>query len=154
MTDLPTDLVALPASPWEERPTELPLVVEEVRTALWLYKGNVSKAAEALKVRSGRLRRFVENNEYLKEQAAEAREVLKDIAEGNVLEALIDEQDKGRRDSMSRFVLSTIGKDRGYGAGGNGIAVNMQGKRGRIMIAWDDGSSVVGGSEAPKEAAE
>jgi len=160
MEGFPSDLVPLSTAPWDQRPTELPLDVEEVRTALWLNRGNISKAAEVLKVHSMRLRRFVDNNEYLKEQLNEAREILKDVAETNVYDALTDEQDKGRRDSMSRFVLQTIGKDRGYGAGGTGVAVNMQGKRGRISITWDDGSPVAGepGDDAkdvtPREAAE
>lgn len=133
--EIPADLQPLPTTPWDERPTELPLDVEECRTALWLYRGNIGDAAEALKVRSARLRNFVKNSEYLTREMAEAREILKDIAEKNVYDALTDAADSGRRDSMSRFVLSTIGKDRGFGNGSGGINV-PQGK-GRMVVMWD-----------------
>jgi hypothetical protein len=153
--DLPTDLVAIGTAPWDERPAELPLDVEEVRTALWMNRGNVSEAAKLLKVSSQRLRRFVDNNEYLKDQQNESREVLKDIAEENVYDALTDAADAGRRDSMSRFVLQTIGKDRGFGTGSSGI--NLKGPaKGRITITWDDGSEIVGEAKdiTPAQAAE
>ena len=132
--DLPADLVSIGTSPWDERPTELPLVVEEVRTALWTNQGNINDAAKLLKVSSQRLRRFVSNNEYLKRELEESKEVLKDIAEANVYEALTDSVDAGRRDSMSRFVLSSIGKDRGYGAGGSGVNINTGTSKGRLTV--------------------
>ncbi len=133
--DLPGDLLPLPTTPWDERPTELPLDIEECRTALWLHRGNIKDAAEALKVSSARLRAFVKNSEYLSREMAESREVLKDIAEKNVYDALTDAVDSGRRDSMSRFVLSTIGKDRGFGNGNGGLNV-PQGK-GKIVVTWE-----------------
>lgn len=155
MAGIPDDLVPIGTAPWDERPTELPLDVEEVRTALWMNRGNIHKAAELLKISSQRLRRFVNNNEYLKSEQEEAREVLKDLAEENVYDALTDEQDKGRKDSMSRFVLQTIGKDRGFGTGASGINVNTKGK-GRLVVTWDDGSQITGEAKdiTPREAAE
>lgn len=151
MVELPSDLVALPTSPWDERPAELKLDVQEVRTALWLNKGNIANTAKVLKVDSGRLRRFVNNSIYLTSEMQEAKEVIKDKAEAVVVEALEDAQDPGRRDSMARFVLSSIGKDRGYGSGA-GVGVSVNGPKGRMTITWDDGSSVVGdnSNESPK----
>ena len=108
-----------------------------------MHKGNVNDAAKTLKVNSARLRRFVSNNAYLQEEQNEAKEVLKDIAEANVYEALTDAQDPGRKDSMTRFVLASIGNDRGYGSGGGGVNLNASGK-GRLTITWDDGSPIAG----------
>jgi hypothetical protein len=134
---LPDDLVALPTAPWDERPTELPLDIEECRTALWLCRGNITDAAAMLKVKSARLRRFVNDSEYLTREQNESREILQDIAEGNVYEALTDKQDPGRRDSMSRFVLERLGKARGFGSGTAGISVGGLKGKGRLLVAWD-----------------
>lgn len=69
----------------------------------------------------------------------EAQEQLVDLAEKNILEALTDPNDAGRRDSMSRFVASSIGKKRGYGQGSNGVTINAKGP---VNVSWDDGTRV------------
>jgi hypothetical protein len=138
--DLPTDLVPLPTAPYPERPAALPLDVEECRTALWLYRGNVSEAAARLKVSSSRLRAFVRASAYLTNEADEARQRLKDVAEDIVYEALTDETDAGRRDSMARFVLTNLGDDRGYG-NKNGKGVTINAPNSKFTIQWEDGSS-------------
>lgn len=143
MADLPTDLVALPTSPWDERPEEIPLVIEECRTALWQTRGNITEAAKTLKVPSGRLRRFVNNSQYLLAEIEEAKEVLVDISESNVYDALTDQQDPGRKDSMTRFVLASQGRKRGWGTGAGPTGLALKGK-GRISITWDDGSEIAG----------
>jgi hypothetical protein len=135
MEELPSDLIPLPTMPWDKRPSDMPLDTEECRTALWLCHGNVAQAADMLKVHSNRLRAFIKNSEYLRREQDESREVLKDIAETNVYEALTDKEDKGRRDSMSRFVLASVGRDRGYG---NATAVDVKGLKGRVTISWAD----------------
>lgn len=126
--------------PYSERPESLPLVVEECRTALWLQRGNVTKAAEMLKITSARLRKFIKGSAYLSAEVEEAREQLTDIAEDIVYEALTDDVDPQRRDSMARFVLTGPGKGRGYGTGGNGN-VNINLPKGNIQISWADGTS-------------
>jgi hypothetical protein len=131
---LPSDLTALPTAPWAERPEELPLDTEECRTALWLCQGNISDAAEMLKVKSSRLRNFVKGSEYLIRELSEAAEVIKDIAEKNVVEALTDKGDSGRKDSMTRWFLERKAKDRGYGNAGS---AKMGGLKGNITISWD-----------------
>lgn len=147
----PDDLIPLPTMPFDERPSELPLNREECRTALWRAKGNISDAAKLLKVSSLRLRNFVKSNPFLSAEAEEAREILADIAENNVYDALTDEADAGRRDSMSRFVLNSIGKRRGYGQNSPGVTLNMP--KGPIKISWDDGTPV-GPKTIDHEAAE
>jgi len=144
--ETPKDLTPIPTQPWNERPDELPLDIEECRTALWMSNGNVSEAAKILKVPSSRLRRLIRNSAYLQSEQMEARERLADMAEEVVKEALEDDQDKGRRDSMARFVLnSTIGKQRGYGNGAGGVQMNLPNK-GRVVISWDNGEQIAGDS--------
>ena len=104
---IPTDLVPLPTMPYDKRPVEIPLDVEECRTAIWKAKGNISRASEYLKVPSTRLRNFVEKSPYLKRELRESLEIHVDRAEEIVDEALNDEEDKSRRDQMARFVLGS-----------------------------------------------
>ena len=142
MGDLPSDLTVLPTMPYSQRPDDLPLDVEECRTALWLKNGNVTEAAELLKVSSARLRRFVNNNPYLSAEQLEAREKLKDRAEEVVAMGLRDPEEMY---TMARYVMSGIGKDRGFGANaGKGLTINNNG--GVVEIRWGDGTPLEGHS--------
>lgn len=118
----------------------MPLVVEECRTALWRCSGNIAEAAQLLKISSMRLRNFVKNSPRLSAEVNEARQQLVDVAERNVADALTDEEDKSRRDSMTKFVLERQGKDRGWGTGA-GKGGNTIINHGRMQISWGDGSS-------------
>jgi hypothetical protein len=126
--------------PYSERPLELPLDVEECRTAIWMAAGNISEAAQLLKITSIRLRAFVKKSPYLSSEMQEAADRLVDIAESNVLNALTDEQDPSRRDTMSRFVLTNIGKHRGWGSGSPGNVTVKNSAGGTIVVQWADGS--------------
>jgi hypothetical protein len=138
---IPSDLVPLPTMPYSERPSELPLETEECRTAIWMAAGNITEAAKLIKVSSNRLRVFVKKSAYLTAEVQEAADRLVDIAEANVRDALLDREDPSRRDTMSRFVLSNIGKSRGWGtaAGPNVSVKNSVG--GTIIVQWADGST-------------
>ena len=135
---VPEDLVPIPTQPWDERPNSLPLNVEECRTALWLARGNISIAAEQLKVAVSRLRNFVNNSARLKAEQNEAREQLADRAEAIVDEALHDQTDSGRRDSMAKYVLnSAFAKDRKYGNSATpGLTVQSKGP---VLVQWASG---------------
>jgi hypothetical protein len=138
---LPADLRPLPTMPYSERPIELPLDVEECRTAIWKCRGNVSSAADLLKIPSSRLRTFISKSPYLSAEQKEANERLVDIAEDVVYDALTDNDDPSRRDTMARFVLTGLGKNRGHGSGGGGVSINLP--KGPIQISWGDGSDIV-----------
>lgn len=145
--EIPNDLVPLPTQPWAERPADLPLDIQECRTAIWMNRGNITEAAKLLKISSLRLRNFVRNSPFLSAEVEEALEQLVDIAEDVAYQALTDENDPGRRDSMARAVLASQGKKRGWGSGTGGVSVKMPGN-GRMVIEWADGSSVSGGDDA------
>ena len=139
--NIPDDLVALPTMPYNERPLELPLDVEECRTSIWMANGNVTEAAKLLKTTSIRLRAFIKKSPYLTMEMQEAADRLVDIAESNVYDALTDEQDPSRRDTMSRFVLTNIGKAKGWGTG-QGNQVNVKNSAGgTIIVQWADGTT-------------
>ena len=109
---IPDDLLPIPTQPWDQRPVELPLDPEEVRTAIWRTNGNISAASALIKVPSNRLRRFIANSPRLSREIEESREQIVDIAEGVVRDAL---RDPDRADPMARFVLGTMGRKRGWG---------------------------------------
>jgi hypothetical protein len=140
--NIPFDLVALPTMPYSERPVELPLDVEEVRTSIWMAAGNISEAAKLLKVTSIRLRAFVKKSPYLTAEMQEAQDRLVDIAESNVYNALTDAEDPSRRDTMSRFVLTNIGKHRGWGTAGSGGVTVKNSAGGTIVVQWADGTAI------------
>lgn len=142
MNTLPRDLIPLPTMPYDERPVELPLDVEECRTAIWYNRGNVTKAAAMLKISPMRLRRFVTASPRLSAELDEAAEQLLDMAQDNVAEALADDSDAQRRDNMSKFVLKELGGKRGYGSAGKGITLKPGTGSGRFVIEWGDGSSI------------
>ena len=137
--------------PYNERPAELPLDVEECRTAIWMASGNISEAAKLLKTSSIRLRNFVKKSPYLSAELQESADRLVDIAEGNVLNALTDELDPSRRDTMSRFVLTSIGKHRGWGSGGAGNVNIKNSAGGTIVVQWADGTQLGGQADDEQE---
>lgn len=137
--DIPPDLVPLPTQPWDERPSELPIDIQEARTAIWRTSGNITEAARILKVSGSRLRTFVKASAYLTREVEESRERLVDMAESVVEEALRDPE---RADPMARFVLSSQGKTRGWGQGAPGVSLNLP--KGPIQITWADGTSLSG----------
>ena len=144
MSQLPEDLRPLPTMPYDERPIEIPLDVEECRTALWRCNGNVTEAATLLKITPLRLRTFVNRSPYLLRELSEAKEQIVDTAETIVREALTDDEDKSRRDQMARFVLgSSMAKTRGWGSGTT-PGVNINNKGGTIVVRWEDGTQFGG----------
>lgn len=148
-SNIPNDLVALPTMPYSERPLELPLDTEECRTAIWMAAGNITKAAELLKVTSIRLRAFVKKSPYLSAEMQEAADRLVDIAESNVHQALTDDLDPARRDTMSRFVLSNLGRNRGWGTGNSGGVSIKNSPGGTVIVQWADGQSF--GQDEPQD---
>ena len=138
---IPSDLIPLPTMPYSQRPVEIPLDVEECRTAIWKAKGNISRAAEYLKVPSTRLRYFVDKSPYLKREVRESLEIHVDRAEEIVDEALNDDDDKTRRDTMARFVLgSQAARQRGWGNGQAQPGMKIDNNGGTIVVQWADGT--------------
>lgn len=126
--------------PYDQRPDQLPLDIEECRTALWRCRGNITKAAQLLKTSSQRLRNFVKRSPYLSAEAQEATEQLVDLAEDQIYDALMDDVDKGRADAAAKFVLMGPGRSRGYGSGGSKVTVNNS-QGGTVIVGWADGTT-------------
>lgn len=147
MASLPENLQPIPTQPWDKRPDSLPLDVEECRTALWKYQGNVTNAAKHLKISPARMRTFIKKSPYLTREMQEAKEMMLDKAEENIWDAL-ESDDDVRRDSMTKFVYNTFGRLRGFGQGASSkVEVNTGG--GNVVITWADGNTLGQSSEVP-----
>jgi len=113
-----------------------------------MASGNVTEAAIILKITSIRLRAFIKKSPYLSAEMQEAADRLVDIAETNVKDALTDELDPSRRDTMSRFVLTNLGKHRGWGNTNSGGITVKNSAAGTIIVQWGDGTQI---GQDPKE---
>ena len=102
---LPDDLVVLPEPTWDSFPDDQPLSADEARTLLWLFAGDVSKAARYYKMPPQRLRAFVTHSSRIAAELGEARERILDRAEEILYEALFSDDPK-RRDSTARYILT------------------------------------------------
>lgn len=142
--------------PWDTRPESLPLTIEEVRTALWKCEGNISRAASILKVDSARLRRYIAASPRLSAEKEEAKNQILDRAEEIVVEALNDVEDPQRMDGMAKFVLTNLGKERGFGEKGKNGGVTINAPGGKVVVQWGDGTQIGGddGDVIEHEAAE
>jgi hypothetical protein len=110
---LPDDLVMLAEPTWNSFPDKQPMSADEARTLLWLFAGDVSKAARYYKMLPQRLRAFVTNSSRVASELHEARERILDRAEEILYEALFSDDPK-RRDSAARYILtkSNAGRSR------------------------------------------
>ena len=61
----PAEFDPLPFYPWIERPLTLPLDDDECATAIFIAKGDVSAAADLLKVMPARLKRVIRKSRRL-----------------------------------------------------------------------------------------
>jgi hypothetical protein len=117
-----------------KEPSEQPLDADACLIALRACNGNVTEAAELLRVASSRLRAFAQASPPLAQAIAEAREGLVDRAEAVVREALHDPENAARRDSMAKFVLSSqFAERRGFSPRPAKVEVRAQGA---FTIRW------------------
>jgi hypothetical protein len=101
---LPDDLV-VPYSTVNPILNHETLAARDVRSAVWLCAGDIRKAAERLGVPPARVRAFVRNSPWVREELDEARERILDRAEEVLFEALFSD-DPRRRDSAARYILT------------------------------------------------
>jgi hypothetical protein len=102
---LPDDLVVPYDRPIRTLGDDEPLTARDVRSALWLCAGDIRKAVQHLGVPPARLRAFIRNCPWVREELHEARERILDRAEEVLFEALFSD-DPGRRDSAARYILT------------------------------------------------
>lgn len=87
------------------------LSTKEVALALKAASGSILKAAEALSVPVSKLSRFIHARPKFQELMVEMRKTIVDVAESHFMDKVL-EGDKW----AVNLALTTLGKDRGYGA--------------------------------------
>lgn len=85
------------------------LTVQDIANALYEVNGNLAKAAEILGVRRGKLFTAINRHSDLRELHEDFLEAAIDNAQANVFEAV-----EAKNYAASCFLLSTLGKERGY----------------------------------------
>ena len=132
---LPDDLV-VPYESIRQLADDEPLESRDVRSALWLCAGNMRKAAERLGVPPARVRAFVRNSPWVREELDEARERILDMAEAVLFEALFSDDPK-RRDSTARYILtkSQMGRSRMHALAEH---LQLDPKADQPVIRWVD----------------
>lgn len=127
----------LPEYNWAQRPAEIPLTRNEVISALCQSKGNVSDAADLLKVFRARLAAYLKKDEPSKAILDELYERLVDKAESTVINVMEDAPDLKTRLDAAKIILmgSKAGKNRGWGEKGVMVDLNL-GPGGRVAVRW------------------
>ena len=96
----------LPAYPWSQRPDDHPLTLEEVTQALVENAGDITDAADRLRVGSLTLRKFIERSPRARAVALEMDHRLADRARKKLIQALNDD-DARRQDWAIRYILNS-----------------------------------------------
>jgi hypothetical protein len=133
---LPDDLVVPYGRPIRKLGDDEPLAARDVRSALWLCGSDIRNAAERLGVPPARVRAFVRNSPWVREELDEARERILDMAEAVLFEALFSDDPK-RRDSTARYILtkSQMGRSRMHALAEH---LQLDPKADQPVIRWVD----------------
>lgn len=83
--------------------------VEQLAAAIEEHHGNIAAVARHFGERRSKLKERIDRSPFLISLLNDLNEEIKDIAQGNIRAAVI-----AGDPAASRFVLMTIGKDRGY----------------------------------------
>ena len=115
------------------RPSE-----EEICSAITMHRGRLGDAARSLGIRSTYIRKVIRENPMVMETWEQAKDVRVDIAE-TALDKAVKEGDV----KAIVFLLSTLGKDRGYSSrvehtGKDGGEIEVTLNLGRKTIVFDE----------------
>lgn len=141
----------LSAYPWDQRPDDHPLTVEEVCAALAETDGSIRRAAALLRVGSLVLRKFVDRSARARAVQREMDNCLLDDARG-VLRAALDSESHLRNDWAARYVLNSANAK---SLGWSPTSASDQASSPSITLimppaAWENGETF---AAQPKEAA-
>jgi hypothetical protein len=97
----------LPAYPWSQRPDDHPLTLDEVSAALVEASGDVTAAADRLRVGSLTLRKFIERSPRARAVVLEMDHRLADRARRKLIAILNADEDARRQDWAIRYILNS-----------------------------------------------
>ena len=98
-------MLVVPFDPARWITNDEPFTARDLRSALWLSAGDVSKAAKRLAVSTARVRAFTDKSPWIQRELYEARERILDKTEEVLFEASFSDDPK-RRDSVARYILT------------------------------------------------
>jgi hypothetical protein len=112
-----------------------PIDVEEAKRALEKVDGNVTAAAEIMKVDSARLRAFVAEEPVLRRMQDEIMERAVDRAIEILFEGLRDEHYGNRLQAAMEFLRTENARKRGFGPQGGALELNSRTVE-TLTITW------------------
>lgn len=133
----PSDLVAIPRPTWEQLPDSYPLSADEARTLLWMFAGDVTRAANYYRMPPARLRAFIRNAPVIAADLHEMMERLLDRAEQVIHDALFSDDPK-RRLEAARYVLTKNERGRARGWHFASKIVDAKADEKGVVFAWRD----------------
>lgn len=149
----------LPAYPWSQRPDDMPLTADEVCDALFQAEGDITAAAQRLKVGSLILRKFIERSSRARAAIREMDLRLADKARSKLAQAL-DDDDNRRVDWAIRYVLnSKNARPLGWASSDPSETANQSALAGPLVTLnlppaqWADGTAI-GPKDRPKNVIE
>lgn len=131
----PDDLVTLSEPTWDALSNNYPLSADEARTLLWMFAGNITKAAKYYRMSSARLRAFVKKSPLIAADLHEMTERLLDLAEAVIIETMYSGIYDKQRYAAAMFVLERQGRGRGWGVANKFVRAEAD-ERGRITVRW------------------
>ncbi len=150
MGDLPSEIdqefLPLPHYSWKQRPSHLPLEIEEAATALYLAEGVISRAAERLKVEPLKLVRVIARSPRLTRLHAELTSLLNDKVHEEYVRAFGDEDSRRREWAASKVANTKAFQAHPLAPNSNvanplaSLAASPNGPL-RIVISWEDSAS-------------
>jgi hypothetical protein len=146
MNEMDEEFLPLPNYTWDQRPSIMPLDVEECATALYLVGGVLEDAAERLRIHPLRLVRFIARHKRLQRLHAELSALLHDKVHKEYRNAFDSEDDRRREWAASKVAQTRAFQEHPLAPNANasssspGLALN--GVPNRIVISWDDGPAL------------
>ena len=140
MSDLDEEFLPLPHFTWSERPSTIPLDIEETATALYLSEGDVDKAALRLKVHPLKIIRQIRHSPRLSRLHGELVSLLNNRVLMEYKRAFDDEDDRRREWASSKLAATAQFQEHPLApiSHGSSSTLAVAGPT-RIVITWDDG---------------
>jgi hypothetical protein len=141
MSSVEDEFLPLPFYAWDRRPSTIRLDPEEAATALYLAEGEISVAAQTLKVEPLRLMRAIRCSARLTRLHAELVSLLNDKVHHEYRRAFNDEDDRRREWAASKVSQTRQFQDHPLAPNQSNPSPTIAlGGPTRIVISWDDGT--------------
>jgi hypothetical protein len=140
MSDMDEEFLPLPHFLYDERPSTVPLEIEECATALYLNAGDTDEAATRLKVHPLRLQRVIDRSPRLQRLHRELAALMNNRVLKEYRRAFDAEDDRRREWASSKLAATAQFQSHPLApVSQSSPQLTLAGPT-RIIISWDDGS--------------